>query len=172
MRAQLSLLKNISNESKILGRKASLERAKSCPRAEQRMKIIGEYGRIYTRTHRFALLSLLWLSSYIKKVFITKKARRTVTRVFKVRYKGETWHTASGYRFTKNNFKESASRWCIEVYRTFWKALDCDVSCWLWMKELIVRVFTLQRVCKYSHVLWYLCVYARVYKQAHVHAGI
>ena len=61
--------KNSREESQIR------ERAKSCPRAEQRMKIIGEYGRIYTRTLRFALLSPLWLSSYKKKVSLQKRQK-------------------------------------------------------------------------------------------------
>ena len=89
----------------ILGREASLERAVSCPRAKLRMNFIGENGRIYTRTHRLALLSPTWLFSYIKKGISTKKMRRTVTRVFKILYTDVTEQTESGDRFTKKKFK-------------------------------------------------------------------
>ena len=108
LRGILSLFKknHLQWIQRILGRKARLERAKSCPRAEQRMRIVGEYERIYTRTHRYALLSPLWFSSYIKKGFYTKKIWRTATRVFKIINSGVTEQTAAGERFTRIKFNK------------------------------------------------------------------
>ena len=75
MRALLSLLKNISNEYNNSGER-SQPRESSCPRAKLRMNLIGDNGRIYTRTHRLALLSPPWLFSYIKKGISTKKDKK------------------------------------------------------------------------------------------------
>ena len=157
MRALLSLLKNISNEYNNSGER-SQPRESSCPRAKLRMNLIGDNGRIYTRTHRYALLSPLWLSSYTKNSFYRKKRLITITSAFKMERSDVIKQITAGDRFTTKKIKKmhfwGASN-VMEHSGSFSNSLTQlrDVNCWLWMNERIVRVFTLQRVYKHSYVL-------------------